>query len=128
MKKFPQFTEEHDIFRKAVRDFCARELAPNADKWEAERGFPREVFTKMAELGFLGCRYPEELGGSGGSIWHTAVLAEELPHANMAGLTTSVLVHTDMATPIIQQLGTQAQKEQFLMPAIRGEKIAALAI
>lgn len=128
MKKFPQFTEEHDMFRKAVRDFCARELAPNADTWEAARGFPREVFTQMAELGFLGCRYSEELGGSGGNIWHTAVLAEELPHANMSGLTTSILVHTDMATPIIDELGTQAQKEEFLIPAIRGEKIAALAI
>ncbi|TXD36890.1 acyl-CoA dehydrogenase [Lujinxingia vulgaris] len=128
MKKYAQFTDEHDMFRKAVRDFCLKELAPHAEAWEAAREFPREVFKKMGDLGFIGCRYPEELGGSGGDIWHTAVLAEELPHSQMAGLAMAMLVQSDMATPIIGELGTDEQKEEFLMPAIRGEKIAALGV
>ncbi|RAL24713.1 acyl-CoA dehydrogenase [Lujinxingia litoralis] len=128
MKKYAQFTDEHDIFRKAVRDFCLNELATHADDWEAAREFPRDVFERMGELGFIGCRYPEELGGSGGDIWHTAVLAEELPRASMAGLTMALLVQSDMATPVIAELGTQEQKEEFLIPALRGEKIAALGI
>ena len=126
--KYPQFTEEHEMFRKSVRDFAEKELAPHADEWEADRLFPREVFEKMGELGFLGARYPVELDGSGGDIWHTCVLAEELPRSRMAGLTMSILVQTDMATPIINEIGTQEQKEQFLMPAIRGEKIFALGV
>ncbi|RDV39864.1 acyl-CoA dehydrogenase [Bradymonadaceae bacterium TMQ3] len=128
MKKYAQFTDEHDMFRKAVRDFCLKELAPHAEAWEAAREFPREVFKTMGDLGFIGCRYPEELGGAGGDIWHTAVLAEELPHSSMAGLAMAMLVQSDMATPIIGELGTDAQKEEFLIPAIRGEKIAALGV
>src|SRR5690554_6020703 len=128
MRKHPQFTDEHDMFRKAVRDFCLKELAPHAEEWEAAREFPREVFSKMGQLGFIGCRYPEALGGSGGDIWHTAVLAEELPHCGMAGLAMAMLVQSDMATPIIAGLGTDEQKEEFLIFAIRGEKIAALGV
>jgi citronellyl-CoA dehydrogenase len=126
--KYPQFTDEHEMFRKSVRDFAEKELAPHAEEWERERLFPREVFEKMGELGFLGARYSEDLGGSGGDIWHTCVLAEELPRSRMAGLTMSILVQTDMATPIIGEIGTQEQKEEFLMPAIAGEKIASLGV
>ncbi len=127
-KKYPQFTEEHEMFRKAVRDFCENELAPNAEEWEAQRLFSSEVFTEMGKLGFLGARYPEELGGVGGDIWYTAVLAEELPRCEMAGLAMAILVQTDMATPIINEIGTDEQKQEFLKPAIAGEKIAALGV
>ena len=82
----------------------------------------------MGKLGYLGMRYPEEVGGSGGDIWHTTVLSEELPRSRMAGLTMSVLVQTDMATPIINELGTKEQKEEFLAPAIAGEKVASLGV
>ncbi len=127
-KKYPQFTEEHDMFRKAVRDFCENELAPNAEEWEERRLFPAEVYTEMGKLGFLGARYPEDIGGVGGDTWYTAVLAEELPRCEMAGLAMSVLVQTDMATPIIDKIGTDEQREEFLRPAIKGEKIAALGV
>jgi citronellyl-CoA dehydrogenase len=116
------------MFRKAVRDFAVKELAPHADQWEEDRYFPDEVFKQMGELGFLGARYSEELGGSGGDVWHTACLAEELPHCQMAGLTMGILVQTDMATPIIGEIGNDVQKEEFLKPAIAGEKIAALGV
>lgn len=127
-REWTQFTEEHDMFRKAVRDFAQKELAPHAEEWERERYFPDDVFRKMGELGFLGGRYPEEVGGSGGDIWYTACLAEEMPHCQMAGLTMAILVQADMATPIINEIGTKEQKEEFLVPAIRGEKIAALGV
>ena len=127
-KKYTQFTDEHDMFRKAVRDFCQKELAPNAEEWEEQRLFPREVFEEMGKLGFIGSRYPEDVGGSGGDIWYTAVFAEELPHCQMAGLAMSILVQSDMATPIINEIGTDEQKEEFLVPAIKGQKIAALGV
>ena len=127
-KKYPQFTEAHDMFRKSLRDFVLKELAPHADEWEAAQIFPREVFTRMGELGFFGVRYPEDVDGSAGDIWYTAVLCEELPRCRMAGLTMAMLVQSDMATPIIGELGTDEQKAEFLAPAIRGEKIAALGV
>ncbi len=127
-EKYPQFTEEHQIFRKQLRDFVVKELAPHAEEWEKNKLFPREVFEQMGKLGFLGVRYPEDVGGSAGDIWHTAVLCEEMPRARLAGLTMGVLVQTDMATPIINEIGTKEQKEEFLAPALRGEKIAALGV
>ncbi len=127
-KKYPQFTDEHDMFRKAVRDYCEKELAPNAEEWEEARLFPREVFQEMGKLGFLGCRFPEEVGGAGGDTWYTAVFAEELPRCQMAGLAMSILVQSDMATPIINEVGSDEQKEEFLVPALKGEKIAALGV
>ena len=58
------FKEEHNIFREQLRSFIEKELAPHADEWEEAGVFPKEVFTKMGELGFLGLRYPEEYGGT----------------------------------------------------------------
>lgn len=127
-RNWPQFTEEHDMFRKSIRDYAVKELLPHAEEWEAARYFPDSVFREMGKLGFLGARYPEEWGGSGGDIWHTACLAEELPHSGMAGLTMAMLVQADMATPIIGEIGTKEQIEEFLIPAISGEKIAALGV
>lgn len=122
------FTESHQMFRDSVRRYAEKELAPHADAWERDKIFPREVFQRMGELGFLGARYPESVGGAGGDIWHSVVLAEELVKSNMAGLTMSILVQTSMATPIINEIGTEEQKKLFLEPALRGEKIAAIGV
>jgi citronellyl-CoA dehydrogenase len=122
------FTEEHEMFRQSLRRFIETEMAPHADEWEAAEYFPDDVFRKMGELGFLGARYPEELGGMGGDIWHTVVLCEELPRCRSAGTAMGIMVQTDMATPIIGEIGTPEQIEEFLKPAIRGEKIAALGV
>src|SRR5262249_41291856 len=122
------FKEEHEIFRKTFREFVEKELAPHVDEWEKAELFPREVFTRMAKLGFLGVSYPEELGGGGGDYWMTVAGAEELTRSRCAGLNMALMVQTDMATPIIGTLGTKEQKDEFLKPAIRGEKIAALGV
>ena len=124
----PQYTEDHHIFREQLRRWVEDNLAPYTETWEEARLFPDEVFTQMGEMGFLGLRYPEELGGSGGDIWHTMILCEELPRCRAAGLVMAMLVQSDMATPIIHEIGTQEQKEEFLIPAIKGEKIAALGV
>jgi len=123
-----RFTESHEIFRKTIRDFCEKELAPHAEAWERDEIFPREVFNRFGEMGFLGIRYPEDVGGSALDYWYTVVYAEELPRSRMAGLAMAMMVQSDMATPIIQSHGTKEQKEEFLVPAIRGEKIAALGV
>ena len=111
-----------------MRDYCERELAPHALEWDEAGIFPREVFTAMAELGALGVNYPEEVGGSGGDYWTVAVLAEELVRSQNAGVNMALLVQSQMATPIINEIGTPEQKKEFLAPALAGEKIAALGI
>lgn len=122
------FTEDHNIFRKSVRDFVEKELAPHAEEWENAESFPREVYKRMGELGFLGIRMPEKYGGSGLDYWYTVCFAEELPRSKMAGLNMSIMVQTDMATPVIAEIGTEEQCQEFLVPAIKGEKIAALGV
>src|SRR5262245_49076363 len=116
------FTDEHEIFRRNFRNFVDTELRPYTDEWERNESFPREVFRRMGELGYLGLSYPEELGGGGGDWWYNVVYGEELTRSGSAGLNMSLMVQTDMATPIIDVLGTREQKQEFLVPAIRGEK------
>lgn len=127
-RDWPQFTEEHDLFRKQFRKFVETELAPHAEEWEEAEIFPREVFTRMGELGYFGVRYPEELGGAGGDIWYTVAMCEEFPRSLTAGLPMAMMVQSDMATPIIGEIGSPEQIDEFLKPAIRGEKIAALGV
>jgi len=122
------FREEHEHFRTTVRQFAQKELAPFADEWEKAEIFPDEVFRRAGELGLFGAHYPEEHGGAGGDYWFSVAKAEELPRCNSAGVSMGLLVQSDMATPVINDLGTKEQIEEFLTPAIRGEKIAALGV
>jgi len=124
----PPFGQEHDLFRKTVRDFCEKELAPHALEWDEAGIFPREVFRKAAEIGALGVNYPESVGGAGGDYWHVVVLAEELVRSLNSGVNMALLVQAQMATPLLHQIGTDEQKKLFLAPALAGEKIAALGI
>jgi alkylation response protein AidB-like acyl-CoA dehydrogenase len=121
------FTDEHEQLRESIRAFVTKELRPHAEEWE-EDTFPDWVFSRMGELGLLGLSYPEEYGGQGGDYYCNLVLAEEIVHSNCGGLCMGVAVHTDMATPPIHAFGTEEQKQAYLVPAIRGEKISCLGI
>jgi alkylation response protein AidB-like acyl-CoA dehydrogenase len=125
---FEPFTEEHQAFRRLVRDFAERELAPHAREWDEQGEFPRSLFRRFGEMGFLGIRHDPAWGGSGLDYWYVVAYAEELVRARNGGLGTGMLVQGEMATPIIGELGTDEQKREFLAPALRGEKVAALAI
>jgi alkylation response protein AidB-like acyl-CoA dehydrogenase len=121
------FTDEHEQLRESIRSFVLKELRPHAEEWEEET-FPDWVFSRMGELGLLGLSYPEQYGGQGGDYYCNLVLAEEIVHANCGGLAMGVAVHTDMATPPIHAFGTEEQKQAYLVPSIRGEKISCLGI
>ena len=122
------FTAEHEDLRASIRRFVETELRPNAARWEDERWFPNEVFARAGELGFLGLKYPESVGGQGGDHLHDAVWAEELARCGSGGVAAGLGAHTGIATPPIWTFGTPDQHERYLAPAIRGERIAALAI
>src|SRR5919197_4891355 len=121
------FTEEHDQLRESIGSFVEKELQPHSQEWE-ETTFPDWVFQRMGELGFLGLSYPEEYGGQGGDYYCNLVLAEEITKSNSGGLAMGIAVHTDMATPPVFLFGTEEQKQNYLVPAIKGEKIACLGI
>src|SRR6478752_9174417 len=121
------FTDEHEQLRESIRNFALKELAPHAEEWE-ETTFPDSVFPRMGELGFLGLDKPEAYGGQGGDYYSSLVLAEEIVHARSGGLAMGVAVHTDMAMPPVHIFGTEEQKQRYLVPSIRGEKISCLGI
>jgi alkylation response protein AidB-like acyl-CoA dehydrogenase len=121
------FTDEHEQLRESIRRFVIKELQPHAEEWE-ETTFPDWVFQRMGELGFLGLDKPEEYGGQGGDYYTSLVLAEEIVHARCGGLAMGVAVHTDMAMPPILAFGTEEQKREWVVPAIKGEKILCLGI
>lgn len=125
---FEPFSEDHQAFRRTVREFCEKELRPHALEWDLRGEFPRDLFRRFGEMGFFGIRHDPAWGGSGLDYWYVVAYAEELVRSRNGGLGTAMLVQGEMATPIIGDIGTDEQKREFLAPALRGEKIAALAI
>ncbi len=122
------FTVEHEELRQSIRKFVETELAPHAEEWEAEAYFADWVFPRMGELGYLGLHYPVEYGGQGGDYFASVVLSEEMARSRCGGLGMAVGVQTDMATPPVLKFGTEEQKQNYLVPAIKGEKVACLGI
>ena len=127
-RPIPPFTEEHEQFRESVRRWVETELRPHAREWEEAHWFPNEVFSRMAELGYLGLKYPTEYGGQGGDHVADAVLTEELSRCGSGGTAAGIGAHIGIATPPIHRFGTEDQKQRYLVPAIAAEKIGALAI
>jgi citronellyl-CoA dehydrogenase len=123
------FTEEHEMFRRTVRNFVEKEIAPYADDWEKAEIAPlHDLFKKMGALGFLGLNYAEDYGGANADIWFTVVLCEELPRAGMGGVPMAIMVQTDMATPALAKYGSEELKQKYLVPAIRGDNVVSIAV
>ncbi len=122
------FTTEHELLRTSFRQFVESEIIPNVKYWEENKICEREVFRKMGEQGFFGVSFPEEFGGSGMDMWAAVAISEELTKANIGGLSMSLYAHTYLPLPVINAIGTEEQKMKYLMPALKGEKIAALGI
>lgn len=123
------FTEEHEMFRKTVRSFVEKELAPHVDEWEEAGIAPlHDIFKKMGNLGFLGLSYPEEYGGANADIWFTVILCEEIARANCGGVPMAIMVQTDMCTPALAKHGSHELKQKFLAPAIAGDVVGSIAV
>lgn len=126
---YSPFTEEHEMFRRAVRSFVEKEINPFVDDWEEAGIAPlHEIFKKMGDLGFLGLHYPAEYGGAEADIWFSVVLNEEMGKANAAGIGMAIAVQTGMSTPALAMHGSEMLKERYLAPAIRGEMVTSIAV
>lgn len=121
-------TDEHRSLREQVRRWAATEIAPHATEWEEAEEFPRELYRKAGETGTLGVAYPESVGGTGGDATHMLVAAEEMILAGRSVGTCVGLGSHAIALPPIVKHGTDAQRERFVKPALRGELISALGI
>jgi acyl-CoA dehydrogenase len=121
------FSKTHDMVRRAVRAFVNKAVKPHIDTWEEAGEFPREIYAQAAEVGILGTGYPEAYGGTPGDIFYQIAVSEELMRSGSGGFVAG-LGSLHIAIPPILHLGTEAQKQQFVVPVLAGRKIAALAI
>ena len=128
MRKSLYFSEELNMLRDQIRRFIETEIVPNGDAWEEVGKVPREVFAKMGTLGILGMRYPEKYGGADLDMMASVVLAEDLGRCTFGGFSADVLVHTDMASPHLANVGTSEQLERWMPAITSGEKICAVAV
>jgi acyl-CoA dehydrogenase len=125
----PPFGAEHEELRQTVARFVAAEIAPHVDEWERAEEFPRDLYRRCAELGFLGLKFPERHGGQGGDHLHDAVWVEELARSGgSGGVAAGLNAHASIALPPIFNFGTEEQHQRWLVPGIAGEKIGALGI
>jgi alkylation response protein AidB-like acyl-CoA dehydrogenase len=113
--------------RQSVREFCEREVRPHAKKWDTEERFPSEIVPKLAELGLLGIRIPEEYGGSGMDTMAYAICVEECARVD-GSLALTVASHNGLGTGHILAFGSEAQEQKYLTRAVTGEWLAAWAL
>jgi acyl-CoA dehydrogenase len=128
MKPYLFENDEHRALREQARRWAGEHIAPHAHDWEEAEEFPRALYPAFAEAGFLGLAYPERWGGVGGDFTHLLAATEELVlHGKSVGTVVGLGTH-NIAVPPILHHGTDAQRERFLSPVLRGEKVAALGI
>ena len=120
-------SEEQELFRATVRDFAEKEIAPRAEEFDQHGVFPRDVFTRLGTLGYFALRYPEDVGGQGADFVTTCLLYEELARASLS-VAAICAMQALMGTWFVFRYGTDEQKQRWLIPALRGEKIGTFAI
>ena len=121
-------TPEHQAFRELVRKFTEEEMRPRAREFDEAGRIDKALFKKMGDLGMLGLRYDPAYGGAGLDWTFSAVMHEELGRSDNAGATLAVSVHTEMATPSLAEFGSEELKREYLVPAIAGETVSAIAV
>lgn len=122
-----ELSEQHTILRQTVRDFCDREVRPKAREWDREERFPHEIVPRLAELGLLGIRIPEEYGGSAMDMLSYAIVVEECARVD-GSLALTVASHNGLGTGHVLAFGNADQKQRYLSRATTGEWLAAWAL
>ena len=120
-------SKEHEMARTLFKEFAEKEAKPLAQEIDENHRFPRETVDKMAKLGFLGIPVPKEYGGQGCDPLTYTMCVEEL--SKVCG-TTGVIVsaHTSLCCDPIQTYGTEEQKQKYLIPLAKGEKLGAFGL
>ncbi len=122
-----EFSEEHQLLRKTVRQYVDDEIIPHIAEWDSTGGFDQKVWTRLADLGFMGVCVPEAYGGSGMDYNSLAIVCEELERGDTA-FRTAVSVHIGLNSMTLMQWGTEEQKQKYLVPQAKGEKIGAFGL
>lgn len=122
-----ELSEEQQMVRKMVRDFVDKEILPYIQEWDAAGEFDPIIMKRLGELNLMGVCIPEKYGGSGMDYNTLAIVCEELERGDTA-FRTAVSVHTGLNSLTLLQWGTEEQKQKYLVPQAKGEKIAAYGL
>ncbi|ABP94577.1 MULTISPECIES: acyl-CoA dehydrogenase family protein [Metallosphaera] len=120
-----KISEDHELFRRTVREFAEKELLPNVQRIERENSIPDEIYQKAREMGLMGVGIPEAYGGQGGDMMMTTIANEELSRVSPAFMVRIGANHL-FTTPVLI-FGTEEQKKKYIPPVARGEVFAAHA-
>jgi benzylmalonyl-CoA dehydrogenase len=123
----PRLTPEQEEFRRSVAKLVDTEIAPVADDIDARGEFPAVLFRRLGALGYFGLRYPERYGGSEADMVTFCLLAEELGRGSMS-LAAAAMMQALMGTHFVFKYGGEEQRQRYLVPALRGEKVGAFAL
>lgn len=121
------FTEEQELLRKTVRSFVDKEILPYIKEWDEKQHFETSILTRLADLGLMGVCIPEQYGGSGMDYNSLAIVCEELERGDTA-FRTAVSVHTGLNSMTLLQWGSENQKQKYLVPQSKGEKVGAFGL
>ena len=122
-----QCSEAQEKLREEIREFAEKEVKPYAFQWDRDNTFPREVVKKMGERGWMGIPYPKEYGGAGLDVISYAIAVEELSRVD-GGTGVILSAHTSLGSWPIFGFGTEEQKQKYLVPLAKGEKIGAFGL
>ena len=122
-----ELTEDQQQIRDTFARFCDVRIAPQAAALDEAKQYPRALFQELADLGFFGMRYPEEVGGSGTALTEFCLALQEIARGSMS-LAGAVAMQSLMGTKFLHLLGNQDIIERLFKPALRGEKIAAICM
>jgi acyl-CoA dehydrogenase len=120
------YSPEHELFRAEFRRFAKTEIEPKIAEWNARGISDRDSWRRMGAAGYLGAAMPERYGGGGGDFAYAAIVIEELSLLRAHALQTSL--HSDICMPYLLHYGSEEQKQRFLVPAISGECLLAIAM
>lgn len=121
------FTAEQELLRKTVRQFVDTEIMPYIGQWDAAGAFDKRIWQRLAALGLMGVCVPEKYGGAGMDYNSLAIVCEELERGDTA-FRTAVSVHTGLNSMTLMQWATEEQKQKYLVPQAKGEKIGAFGL
>jgi len=119
---------EKELFRDSIKKFLETEVEPNYDQWEKDEIWPRDLWNKLGENGFLCVDIPSEYGGYDASFELSCVVIEEISRAGYGALSSGVSVHSDIVAPYILDLGSEEQKQKWLPKMVSGEIVGAIGM
>ncbi|MGD2105951.1 MAG: acyl-CoA dehydrogenase family protein, partial [Anaerolineae bacterium] len=122
-----ELTEEQRMFRRMVREFAEREIAPRAEEIDATDEFPRDLFARMADVGLLGLPFPAKYGGSDADYHAMVIALEEIARVS-GSMAITLDAHASLCCEPIYRFGSEEQKCKYLRPLLRGDSIGAFAL